>query len=175
VNTPVILAESDFYDIREIIHTVTYWPWALLLAAILSAAIAAYWWRKQHSKHTIAIAPGEMPHVKAKRLLDELGQIAEQMDAEPFTIKVSAILRYYLEEAFAIPAPEQTSEEFLQNLSTQSWITAALQNELEGFMQVADLVKFARQSLASHQRQRLLESAKQVVIATEPQPQPLSP
>jgi hypothetical protein len=170
----LILAESGFSDIRGIISIPAYWPWLVLAAALILIAIAAYWWQSRNPVREVAAAPVEPPHLKAKRLLDQLSQSGDQLEAEVFTVKVSSILRHYLEEALAIPAPEQTSEEFLQNLSDQSWITADLQNDLEEFMIISDLVKFARQTLDATQRQRLLSSALQVVETTQPQPEPVS-
>lgn len=174
MNKVLILAESGFSDIREIVRFPSYWPWLLLAAAFIIIAIAAYWWQSRETRRAVVAAPVEPPHHKAKRLLDELSRTGDQLEAEVFTVKVSSILRHYLEDALAVPAPEQTSEEFLQNLSDQSWITSELQSDLEEFMRISDLVKFARQSLDAQQRQRLLNSALQAVETTQPQPEPVS-
>lgn len=168
----LLLAEAGFSDIREIVRFPSYWPW-LAGAGLLCAAAAWFGWRHLRRRQTGATPePVEPPHAKARRLLQQLRQNGEQLEAEVFTIEVSAILRLYLEEALDLPAPEQTAEEFLQELSGQAWLTPELQQDLEEFMRLADLVKFARQSLDSGQRQRLLESAVQVVAATEPESEP---
>lgn len=165
----LFLAQAEFSDIREIVRFPSYWPW--LAAAVVACALAAFWvWRKR--KPPPPPQPVESPHAKALRLLHILKDQGDQLEAEKFTVEVSSILRLYLEEALALPAPEQTSEEFLQALRDQSWLTPELQRDLEDFMRLADLVKFARQSLDAGQRQRLLDSAVQVVETTRPQPKP---
>lgn len=169
----LLLAQGGFSDIREIVSIPMLWPWLILITVLLFiAAGALWWWNRRETAQEISVAPPEPPHIKAKRLLEKLRQSGDQMEAESFTVQVSSILRIYLEDALAVPAPEQTSEEFLQNLSDQPWITQELQADLEDFMQVSDLVKFARQSLDAHQRQRLLKSALQVVETTQPQSEP---
>lgn len=169
----LILAQNDFSDIREIVRLPIIWPW-LLAAAILLAGAAFLGWRRWRKAHT-PTAPAEAvepPHLKALRLLQALRDEGDQLDAERFTVEVSSILRIYLEEEIALPAPEQTSEEFLQQLRGQSWLTAELQRDIEEFMRVSDLVKFARQSIDADQRRRLLDSAVQVVETTRPPSQP---
>ncbi len=169
-----ILAEAGFSDIRGIVSFRGYWPW-LLAAGILLVLAAFIGWQRWRKRKTTALPePVELPHVKARRLLQLLREKGAELEAEQFTVEVSSILRVYLEEALALPAPEQTSEEFLQDLRDQTWLTPELQNDLEEFMGLADLVKFARQSLSAGQRQRLLDSAVQLVDTTQPQPETIA-
>lgn len=166
-----LLAQGGLSDIREIVETPNYWPWILLAAALLLGAALVFWFRRTRQAAEEIPAPAEAPDRKAVRLLGELRRKGDELEAEAFTVAVSSILRNYLEEALRLPAPEQTSEEFLQELRGQPWLTPELQQNLEDFMRLADLVKFARQALSGDQRIRLLDSAAQVVDATRPQPE----
>lgn len=168
----LFLAEAEFSDIREIVRFPSYWPW--VLAAFAVVALAAFLlWRRSRGKGAERVSePAEPPHDKALRLLTELRETQDALDAEAFTVEASRVLRRYLEEALNLPAPEQTSEEFLHELRNQTWLTSELQQDLESFMRLTDLVKFARQSLDADQRQRLLDSAVQLVETTRPQPEP---
>ncbi len=161
---------DGFSDIREIVEYPNYAPWLIAATVLLAAAGGTALWRRCRRKRETALpaAPAEEPHQKARRLLEALRRDGHQLEAEPFTVEVSRILRVYLEEALRIPAQEQTSEEFLSGLRDQTWPSAELRAELEEFMRLADLVKFARQSLSSSQRAGLLDSALQVVERTEP-------
>lgn len=168
----LMLAQTEFSDIREIVRFPNYWQWLLGAGIILllAAFLVRHRWQKQ--KADTLPRPVEPPHAKALRQLQDLREQGEELEAEAFTVEVSRILRLYLEEALALPAPEQTSEEFLQQLRTQTWLTPELQKDLEDFMRLADLVKFARQSLDVGQRSRLLDSAIQVVESTRPSAEP---
>lgn len=167
------LAESGFSDIREIVRLPNYWPWLAAAVALCALAALVCGWRRFRRGAAPAPAPAEPQHEKALRLLHALRERGAELEAERFTVEVSAILRHYLEDALDVPAPEQTSEEFLRELRGQPWLTRELHADLEEFMRLADLVKFARQSLDAGQRQRLLDSAIQVVEATRPEPEPV--
>jgi hypothetical protein len=169
-----ILAETTLSDIREIAPQPNPWPWISLALLLLLTALFFFWKRRRAQRKEPMAAPAETPDAKALRLLDRLRQQDDQLDAEAFMVAVSSILRNYLEEALNLPAPEQTSEEFLQELRGQTWLTPELQQKLEDFMRLGDLVKFARQPLHADQRKRLLESASLVVEATRPQPKPVA-
>lgn len=103
----------------------------------------------------------------AMERLDRLQAEAEGMEAEPFIVEVSDIVRDYLETAMRIPAKEQTSEEFLHELHTRSGLPDVLQARMPRFLDQCDLVKFARQVLAETQRELLLETAGIVVRETD--------
>lgn len=166
----LFLAQGEFSDIREIVRFPTYWPWVAGAGILLVLLLFATWISRRRKVRTNRPEPIEPPEDKARRLLHALREEGAQLEAEEFTVRVSTILRVYLEEALSVPAPEQTSEEFLQELRGQSWLTPELQTDLKEFMHLADLVKFARQSLDEDQRRRLLDSAVQVVDRTQPKP-----
>ena len=66
---------------------------------------------------------------------------AEQMDA--FFVRLSDIVRRYLEDHLGLRSPELTTEEFLEELSRSPELVRAHREQLEGFLKTADLVKFA--------------------------------
>lgn len=169
-----LLAETGLSDIRDIVPSPNYWPWVVIAVVLVLAALFFLWRKRPQREAEQILEPVEAPDLKALRLLRQLQENADALEAEAFTVEVSSILRHYLEEALRLPAPEQTSEEFLQDLRGQSWLTPELQQNLEDFMHLADLVKFARQVLKHDQRIRLLGSARQVIDATRPQPEPVA-
>jgi hypothetical protein len=66
---------------------------------------------------------------------------ADQMDA--FFVRLSDIVRRYLEDHLALRSPELTTEEFLDELSRSPDLVRSHREILEGFLKTADLVKFA--------------------------------
>ena len=65
----------------------------------------------------------------------------EAIDA--FYVKLSGIVRRYLEDRFGLRSPEQTTEEFLDDLVRSPDLVRAHQDLLREFLRGADLVKFA--------------------------------
>ena len=66
---------------------------------------------------------------------------ADQMDV--FFVRLSDIVRRYLEDHLGLRSPELTTEEFLEELSRSPDLVRSHRALLEGFLKTADLVKFA--------------------------------
>ncbi|MCP5040305.1 MAG: hypothetical protein GY944_04695 [bacterium] len=62
---------------------------------------------------------------------------------EAFYVKLSGIIRQYLEDRFELRSPELTTEEFLVVASRSPDLNADLRSRLGDFLKGADLVKFA--------------------------------
>ncbi len=149
-------------------------PWTLLGAAALMLAaivVAVFLWRRRAR----AAAPPPPPvaaHEKALAALRSLAARAlpEHGEVEPYFVALSEILRSYLEDRFGLRAPEQTTEEFLAEVSQ----TAAGRRAIEGahrdvlreFLTRADLVKFARARPAEDECAAAGRSAEQFVTDT---------
>src|SRR5690625_1885133 len=167
----LVLAQSDFADIREIVEPPGYgfWLFGVLIAFVW---IGFFVWRRFRSdRKTVLPEIPESASEKARRLLGSLEDGKKGLDSESFGVEESMILRSYLEEALELRALEQTAQEFLLALQEETWLTSELRKNLEEFVRVADLVKFARQTLRDDQREKLLASALEVVEATESQPE----
>jgi hypothetical protein len=62
---------------------------------------------------------------------------------QEFFIKLSGIIRRYLEDRFTLRSPELTTEEFLVLASRSPDLSVSLRSLLGDFLKRADLVKFA--------------------------------
>jgi hypothetical protein len=140
------------------------WPKVLagVLAVVMLAAGGIYWIRRPR------VAPPPPPaHVLALERLRDL----EHRDwiglglAEPFFVAVTGIVRDYIEQAFGLRAPEQTTEEFLAGLSTATEV-AAHRDVLQPFLIAADEVKFARIPADQTTMRRAFETAEHFVRQT---------
>lgn len=120
-------------------------PWWAALAAAAAAALAGWLLYRRLSRVPVAPAPLPAWEVAARRLR-ELAQrrLPEQGRHEAYYVDLSAILRYYLEDRFALHAPEQTTQEFLETASQGGALGPEHQAFLAGFLRHSDRVKFAR-------------------------------
>ena len=85
---------------------------------------------------------------------------------EEFYVRVSTILRRYVELRFGLRAPEQTTEEFLVSALAIGGLIAAHRDLLGTFLQHCDLVKFARHRPTPGAMEETFESAKTFVEHT---------
>jgi hypothetical protein len=156
-------------DIRDPVRIAVLWPWLLAAAAALALlAIGLYWWRRQRAARPPPGPPPEPAASRARRELAALATRTDELAAEPFAVAVSAVLRHYLEDALALPAPERTTDEFFAGLTDAARLDPPTSRQLREFLESCDLVKFARQDLAPGRKHELLAAATQVVDATDP-------
>jgi len=121
-----------------------------LVLILAAAAIAGFYFqaRKKSSKMVPEVMPG--PEEIARRELDRLlaAKLLEKGEIKLFHLRISDILRRYIENRFGLKAPERTTEEFLVELSQAGSTDNLLLNDhkelLTDFLTQCDLVKFAK-------------------------------
>lgn len=111
----------------------------------------------QHPAHALALA--------ALAQLQQQDLIGQQR-IEAFYVRLSTILRRYIELRFGLRAPEQTTEEFLTSALATGGLIALHRDLLDTFLQHCDLVKFARHRPAPGDMEEAFESAKNFVEHT---------
>ena len=89
-----------------------------------------------------------------------------------FAIAASDAVRHYLENAYQMPAPERTTEEFLQVAASHVWLHGELTTLLRRFLEFCDLAKFAGQQFGAEEREQLLNAAREFIEAAEKLRQP---
>ena len=85
------------------------------------------------------------PRERALRELDELlgAGLIESNQAKEFYVRLTMIVRQYIERQHSVRAPEQTTEEFLAAVSEDPRFGHDIVLRLKAFLEAADLVKFA--------------------------------
>jgi hypothetical protein len=119
-----------------------WWVWAAGLLLVVGAS-APFAWRgfiaareRQRRQSAYDVARSELD------LLLQAGRpTAETMDG--FYVKLSLIVRSYLEDRFALRSPELTTQEFLTEMGRSPDLARSHQQLLQKFLEQADLVKFA--------------------------------
>lgn len=121
-----------------------WWAWALGAAALLAAA-SPFLLRLYRS--AVAQRRQETAYEIARSELDALLYAgrpgSDRPSVDSFYVKLSTIVRSYLENRFALRSPELTTEEFLGEMGRSPDLARSHQQMLREFLQHADLVKFA--------------------------------
>ncbi|MCP4906766.1 MAG: hypothetical protein GY910_17480 [bacterium] len=151
-------ARADLGPRRESLGP--WWAWALA-AFLVVAATAPFAWRaflaagaRRRQRSAYEVARSELDALLAGGLPS-----AGTMDA--FYVKLSLLVRTYLEDRFGLRSPELTTQEFLTEMGRSPDLARSHQQLLRDFLEQADLVKFAghrpsaeavRESIAAAQR-----------------------
>ena len=140
---------------------------AALLALVALVALLFRWLRAREAAHAAVVRP---PHEVALEALARLrrARLLEDARQPEFYVRLSAIIREYVEARFHLRAPEMTTEEFLQAAQSNRELPAEYRSRLSGFLGEADLVKFARHVPTVEQGERAYEAAVDFVSRTSP-------
>ena len=143
-------AMQDILDIEGIVHFPWAKIWALLAffggALILLALLVLIlrWRAKRKGRGD----PDELlpPHKRAFLELDRLDRkgLLEKGEFRKYVFFLSEIFRRYLEERYAYPALEKTTNEMAPDFTRKMGFSKPLSELAEGFFRRTDLIKFAR-------------------------------
>jgi hypothetical protein len=144
---------------------------AIIIIAILVAAFFAYrfYQKKKESGYIFKTPEPRRPaHEVALTDLDTL--IAKNLPAcgeiKQYYIEISEIIRYYIEGRFFIPALEETSFEILSEIRNQQ-LNKDIYQLLQGFLNLCDLVKFAKYIPGQEEHDTSAETARRFIEETK--------
>jgi hypothetical protein len=117
--------------------------WALIALGACLAGVAVYiLFRKvQRRVRVLRMAPRERALYELRELLAK--RLPEKGRVKEFYVGLTAIVRRYIERRHKVRAPEQTTEEFLQEATHHPAFTVETLTRLREFLAAADMVKFA--------------------------------
>jgi hypothetical protein len=180
VSTVPVDTTKPFKPIKGIMQVEVSWMdyiWWFVGAGILLLALIGYViWRKTRRK-PVPVAPPPPPepiHEKALRLLAALETegLWQKGEVKEYYVRLTDILRIYIEERFGIPAMERTTDELTAAAQTHKEL--AFQTErLHGILATADMAKFARAQPTPAAHISTLQAAKELIMATIPPPPPV--
>ena len=144
------------------------WAWNAIAALLALAGVAFLLWRRARRRRLQRPEPSEPAHLLALAALDRLqsDDLITLQRVEEFYVRVSGILRYYIEWRFGLRAPEQTTEEFLDAMLVAGGPIAGYRDLLSAFLKHCDLVKFARHQPATDDMHNALQRAREFVEQT---------
>ena len=156
-------AAPELPEIKDIAPPVDIFPWptwmvvcaAVVLLAVLAGIVALI----VRAKRNQPKPPPPTPREIALRELEALRAQVERQLPYDFSIAVSDVLRGYIGAQFRLHAREQTSPEFLAEISRSVKFSGNEKDLLAGFLERCDLIKFARIDATSQDSGELLGSA----------------
>ncbi|MFP6886633.1 MAG: hypothetical protein VB997_03695, partial [Opitutales bacterium] len=144
-----------------------WWIWATLAGSALLAGFV-YWLPRhlhkgQGKEELLSLRD---PYEEAIEALEVLAAERDRIEAKPFVFRLSEILRIYVEQCFAVPAMEQTGEEFLREVAEHKFFRNRYDDLLHDFIDRSDMVKYSQESIDSEGIRLLLDSATHFVKDT---------
>ncbi|MBN2442475.1 MAG: hypothetical protein JXJ04_14060 [Spirochaetales bacterium] len=121
--------------------------------------------KSQGEKQIITIPAHEYAYRQLEMLIAR--NYIEKEEYKLFYIGISNILRSYIENRFFLHAPEETTEEFLNELKTSDLLSPELKTILKEFLYHCDLVKFARHTPTTSEIQKTFDTCKDFIVTTE--------
>lgn len=147
----------------------TLWTAGLIILALLVIAILYCVFRKR-KEGPVVLAPWETALLELAEL--RIGFRQGKIEMETCFVKLTDVVRQYLEKRFRINAPQQTTYEFLGELNKPDGVLPENQRPfLREFMTAADLVKFAKLPPDEHTLSVALDKAEVLVSETRPDPE----
>ena len=133
--------------------------WAAAAIAAVAGLVFVWWLRKRRRKKPAeeVLSPQELARRELQRLLDD--RLAER-DVKLFYVALTAVVRRYIERTTGIRAPEQTTEEFLREISLCDVFPLEESRRLRHFLEAADLVKFAAYQPRTEDLEQSVQRAK---------------
>jgi hypothetical protein len=162
LNTPVTF--------REVLPWVAVGLGGLMVVALVVVLLRRYLLRKRDPEELVA-RPREPAHVIAFRELDRLKEdkIWEKGKVKQFYTSLTEITRTYIERQYGIPAMERTTEDILDAFRKSNPEDSILDDILKELLELADLVKFAKEDPLPVNNQTNLNNAYIFVQKTYPQ------
>lgn len=163
------------YDIKEPVKLSARVPkWAWMSALVCLAILALFLLNKRFVRRRpdkeipLPVIPA---HIKAQQALQELKdkRCYENNEVEYYYVKLSLIVRTYLEDRFNLMAPEMTTEEFIRETANDSRLSPTHRDSTSNFLEQSDLVKFAQMRPGQNEMEAAMESAVNLVNETTPE------
>lgn len=140
-------------------------PWlpiaagALMLVAIL---VGGWLWSRHRASHRTRASAFDVAWVH----LQALGGLPSEEAADAWYVALSGIIRRYLEDRYALRAPELTTEEFLREAGQSAELRSEHSKLLGAFLEHCDRVKFAAYRPRETESRETLEAARRFLKET---------
>lgn len=167
-NADVMAPQDIVPPVALIAPRVPLWIWIAAMVIGLALAGGLFWWLRHRAKRLAPPPPPRPAHELALEALQRLqgDNLMDHQAIEPFYVRLSSILRQYIEWRFQLRAPEQTTEEFLADALASGGLIATHRDLLSSFLHQCDLVKFAQHQPDRSDMQNAFDSAKVFIEQT---------
>ena len=165
--------EFDPAAIRDIKGPVTIdvgWAWWWIVAACAAGAMALLGaltlWRHRARRMALPLPAHEWALAQLDAL--ERDALPDTGQTHAFWVRLSDIVRQYVERRFDLRAPERTTPEFLHEARASASLSEDHRTLLAQFLRMADMVKFAGVRPAARDCDSALDTARTFVRQTVP-------
>ena len=135
---------------------------AWIATGVAAGVIAIVIWLILRQVRLASQEPPLTPRQLARMELDRIiSRRLAETDVKEFYVEITGVVRRYIERSTGVRAPEQTTEEFLREILTNSVFSDDVQRRLQQFLESADLVKFAGYRPAQEDMESSVERARQ--------------
>ena len=135
----------------------TGWLAGLLLLGTAVLLVAWLRRRRRTTEEEMQLSPRELAYLELQALIE---QDLAAVDVKLFYVNLTGIVRRFIERDMQIRAPEQTTEEFLREISSGEVFSREDQQRLKSFLESADIVKFAAHHPTSDDVEQTFDRAK---------------
>jgi LPXTG-motif cell wall-anchored protein len=146
--------------------------WIAAIAVVGVLAVLGYWVLRRRRRRPVEPrrqTPEEIAHAALALLLAE--DLPARGLVKEFYLRLTGIVRQYVEDTTGIRAPEQTTEEFLRDIRSRAVFPPDRSVRLADFLESADLVKYAGQMPGEGQIDQAIARAREFVnLAPAPVP-----
>jgi hypothetical protein len=142
------------------------WLIGLGLAGLLVILVAVLRRRKRRPMEPRRPTPQEIAQAALAQLLAE--DLPGRGLIKEFYLRLTGIVRQYVEDTTGIRAPEQTTEEFLRDIRSRAAFSPERSVRLAEFLEAADLVKYAGQQPGEGQVDQAIARAHEFVNLEPP-------
>ena len=163
-------------DVRDIKGPVAmprdYTKLLAIVAGVLVVVVLIVWLLRRLARPPAGVTVAARPvHELALEALERLhaAGLIDSGQYEEFYVRLSSIVREYIEARFRVRAPEMTTEEFLQAAQRRAQLAPAHRALLGQFLGEADLVKFARHHPTPGDAERAFAAGREFVQSTVPE------
>lgn len=165
------IQNADIRDIKpDVLILPPWWVWVALVLAV-AAVVLVVWLvlRKRRQEAKEQFVPRQNAVEEARERLEAARRLMLAGEVEAYYVAVSNAVRQYIERQFRLRAAEQTTEEFLQDMTRSQRLRPTHKELLADFLTQCDLVKFARFRPGPKEMEAALAAATRFVDETVPQ------
>ncbi|MCY2984510.1 MAG: hypothetical protein NTY15_12875 [Planctomycetota bacterium] len=141
----------------------TAWWWLAGVLLIVTACAVSFLRSRTKVKASYVYqpTPEEIAHTQLASLLAE--DLPSQGMFKDFYLRLTGIVRNYIEGMTSLRAPEQTTEEFLREMGEKAVFSKEQSKGLKEFLEAADMVKYAAQRPDASQVDSSIHRAKEFI------------
>jgi len=132
-----------------------------IVGLICVAILARMQMRKKKEAAVVILTPEDIARKELDALLKE--KLAERGEFQNFYVRLTGIVRRYIERKTGIHAPEQTTEEFLRDPATRRTFPFERAERLGHFLEAADMVKYAAVKPGERELSESVERAREFI------------